>query len=225
MHRNIYQALLCALGIVAVSAPFQAKATVVDLVNSDTGWINGAFFQTTDIQPTGTGVFEPFLTIQAKGSEQGYNGTNGNFDTKRVSKWNHEIRLSDLHATSIGDVAYYSFVIDINEPNSGSAPLISLTSLKIYTSTTIQDITSTDANGNFNGLLGTLQYDLGIGNSVAYLDTENGSGSGDIAFFIPVSLFSDASPDDFVYVYEQFTGTSGGFEETSILNAQPIVSK
>ncbi len=36
-------------------------------------FLDGAFFQQIDPQATGTGVLDPFLTIQGNGSERGYN--------------------------------------------------------------------------------------------------------------------------------------------------------
>ncbi|MEY2439753.1 MAG: hypothetical protein QOI34_1138, partial [Verrucomicrobiota bacterium] len=106
-----------------------AHATLLDLGSSGSGTVGGAFFSTTSIQPTGTGVFDPFLTIQASPTEQGYNSSTGNFDTKREPVWNHEIKLSDLRATTINGTDYFGFVVDINEPNGSKAP-ISLDGLK-----------------------------------------------------------------------------------------------
>ncbi len=212
--------LACAALALTVSA---SQATVLDLGSSGSGSVGGAYFSTTSIQPTGTGVFDPFLTIQNSPTEQGYNGSNGNFDTKRVPQWNHEILFSDLRAQTINGTQYFGFVVDVNEPG-GSKALISLDSLKLWTSSTIQTSTSTDANGNFNGSLGNLAFDLGAGNSVRYDDQQHGSGSGDINIFIPVSDFAGVKPTDYVYMYQAWgsaDNSEGGFEETAI--AQGIV--
>src|SRR4051812_32392819 len=170
------------LAVAALAVSGSLNAAVLDLGSSGSGDLAGAFFATTDIHPTGTGVFDPFLTVQANPMEQGYNGSNNNFDTKRVPQWNHEIKLSDLQVTTMNGIQYYGFVVDINEPNGGSKSLISLDGLRLYTSSTIQTNTSTDANGLFNGSLGTLVYDLGA-NSVHYNDKQHGSGSGDLDIF------------------------------------------
>ena len=208
--------LACAALALTVTA---TQATVLDLGSSGSGSVGGAFFSTTDIQPTGTGVFDPFLTIQNTPTEQGYNGSNGNFDTKRVPVWNHEILFSDLRAQTINGTQYFSFIVDVNEPNGGPKSLISLDSLKIWTSSTIQGSTSTDANGNFNGSLGNLVFDMGAGNSVKYNDQQHGSGSGDINIFIPVSDFAGVQSTDYVYMYQAWGSSDvsdGGFEETAI---------
>jgi hypothetical protein len=66
------QALLTLVGTAAFAAA--APATALDLVNAgDSGFVNGAFFQQVPDQSTGTGVIEPFLRVQANGTEQGFN--------------------------------------------------------------------------------------------------------------------------------------------------------
>jgi hypothetical protein len=196
-----------------------AHATVIDLTTSSSGTLDGGLFQLANTQPAGTGVFEPFLTIQNKVTEQGYNSSTGNFDTKREPVWNHEIKLSDLNATTINNVQYYSFEVDINEPNGTPKNLISLNRFTVSTSPTVQTTTSTDASGVFNGSLGTLRYDSGAGNAVYINDVNHGSGQSDLSIYIPVSAFGDALPTDNVYVYEYWGvnfNTEGGFEETRL---------
>src|SRR5438105_2607370 len=162
---------LSALLIAGVSLLIatNARATVVDLGSNGSGEVNGALFEVVGPQPTGTGVFDPFLTVQNDPWEQGYNSGTGNFDTKRDPQWNHEIQFKDLQVTTVNGIAYFGFLVDVNEPN-GSKAGISLNGLRIYTSSTLQTSTSTDANGFFNGSLGTLRYDLGA-NSILYTDT------------------------------------------------------
>ena len=154
------------------------------------------------------------MSIQNTGAEQDYNSSVDNFDTKRVPQWNHELQLGELQATMIGNVAYYTFLIDINEPNGGAKSTVSLDAFKIWISPTFQSSTSTDALGHFNGSLGNLVFDLG-NNSVTYNDQNSGSGSCDIKILVPVSLLANANPTDYIYVYERFSGAQGGFEETS----------
>ena len=211
--RNLIVVCL-ALALSAAAAP----AAVLNLGSSGEGYLAGAYFSTTDIQPTGTGVFQPFLTLQNSPWEQGYNSSTGNFDTQREPQWNHEIQLQDLRATTIGGIAYYGFVVDINEPNAKSTSWISLDGLKIFVSSTLQNSTSVDGNGFFNGSLGTLVFDLGD-NSVRYNDQQRGSGSGDLNIFIPVSLFDGFLPTDYIYMYQRWGNTDwsqAGFEETAL---------
>src|SRR4051794_28816052 len=179
MIKRNFAAALVAAGMFALVGI--ANATVVDLGSSRSGTVNGAIFQTNNDHPTGTGVYNPFLTVQNSPWEQGYNSSVGNFDTKREPQWNHEIKFSDLQTTTINGTAYFGFSVDINEPG-GSKAGISLDALKVFTSSSLQSSTSTNSSGFFNGSLGTLRYDLG-NNQVMYNDQNTGSGGGDINIF------------------------------------------
>jgi len=206
----------CAAALLGSAA---AHATTIDLMSVSSGTLNGGIFSLANNQPTGSGVYDPFLTIQNNVTEQGYNSSTGVFDTKREPVYNHELQLSQLNATTVNGVQYYTFNVDINEPNGGSKATISLDSLKIFTSPTIQTSTSTDSTGLFNGSLGTLRYDSGSGNAVLIKDINSGSGQSDLAIFIPVSDFAGASGTDNVYVYQYWGkefNTEGGYEETTI---------
>jgi hypothetical protein len=69
-------ALIATLGLAAFALAPSAEAIVVNLANSNEGTINGAIFQFTQPQPTGTGVINPFLRLHGtgnQGEEQGYN--------------------------------------------------------------------------------------------------------------------------------------------------------
>ena len=216
MKRNL--TIICT-AIAALCGSGTINAAVLDLGSNGSGDINGAFFAVSGQAPAGTGVFDPFMTVQASPTEQGFNSSQDNFDTKRVPQWNHEIRLSDLSVTTINNTAYYGFVVDVNEPNGGNKAGISLDGLRLFTSSTLQFSNSTDANGNFNGSLGALRYDLGA-NSVLYNDQHHGSGQADISIFIPVSDFAGAGANDYVYMYQRWGNadpSEGGFEETAIL--------
>ncbi|MDQ6625769.1 MAG: hypothetical protein M3Y69_06475, partial [Verrucomicrobiota bacterium] len=80
-------ALSALFGAAALLTAATSHATVLDLTTADSGTINGAYFSKNYQQPAGSGVIQPFLTIQAKGVEQGYNSANGNFDTKRAPQF------------------------------------------------------------------------------------------------------------------------------------------
>lgn len=218
---------LAAVLALSATAPI-ASAAIYDLNASGTVVVptvfGDAIFTVDYTQPTGTGVFDPFLTIQANGVEQGYNSSTSNFDTKREPQWNHELKLSDLTTTTVNGVQYYSFLLDINEPNSSAKSMISLDSLKIFTSSSLQgSVTDVET-------LGTKRFDLDLPSDsyIKYDDMNSGSGQADIAFFIPTSYFltgpNAASGTDYVYMYQKFGSnysadltltTEGGFEETS----------
>ncbi|MEP6936984.1 MAG: hypothetical protein ABI871_02840 [Chthoniobacterales bacterium] len=223
---NIAAIVAAGLGLTAT-----AQATVVDLTGSnDSGTIAGAQFVYTAQQPTGTGVIDPFLRLQATPTEQGYNTSaatpQGPFDDK-AGIWTHDIQLSDLQAStvSLNGTQYFKLLLDVNEPNSAS--LISLDKLQIYTSPTASQTTTNVSS------LGVLRYDLdSAGDSYVLIDAarNHGSGSGDIYAYIPVANFAGASSSDYVYLFSRFgdqeaadATSAGGFEEWSIVkNVTPV---
>ncbi len=97
----------------------------------------GVTFFVDHLQPSGTGVLDPFVRIQAKDSEQGYN-TSGrplNFDTKNPLNYTHDLAIGSLEAVN----GAYEFILDIGENNSGPGnnkpndnSLLSLDGVKLY---------------------------------------------------------------------------------------------
>ncbi len=233
IKRNFTSAALIAAGMLV--AGNMAQAIIVDLEHTDSGFAGGpapALFQETFQQPTGTGVIQPFLTIQANGQEQGYNtsGTPAPFDVKRQPQYTHDIQFSDLQstATTINGVAYFQILLDVNEPD-GAKSIITLDTLQIYTSAVGSQTTTNVMT------LGTLRYDLDAnGDNQVRIDASrnHGSGSGDVNIFIPVSNFAGTAPTDYVYLYAIFgqadtmqnpDGSQGGFEEFSLVtNVTPV---
>jgi hypothetical protein len=231
IKRKITAALIAAAAFAGSSV---AQATVVDLINNDQGTITNAYgtaiFQFTQPQPTGTGVIQPFLRVQASPSEQGYNTSGGTPFDDKAGPWTHDIQFSDLQSTAVNvnGTTYFKILVDLNEPN-GSKSTISLDHLSFYTSAT-GSATTTNISS-----LGTLRYDLDAGgdNQVLFDAARNhGSGSGDAYLYIPASAFAGTNPNDFVYMYVAFgaadtmtnpDGTAGGFEEfTLVQNLTPV---
>jgi hypothetical protein len=224
---KIIAASLVAAGMTAFCAA--ANATVIDLTgNNDSGSTNGAQFNWTPEQPTGTGVIEPFVRIQADGSEQGYNTSGGTPFDEKAGIWTHDIQFSDLKTTTItiNGADYFQLLLDVNEP-SGNKSLISLDRLEFYTSD-VGSKTTTDVAS-----LGTLRWSLdGAEESYVILDASrnHGSGSGDMFAYIPTSAFAGVSDTDFIYMFSRFGdqvaadgSTEGGFEEWSLINNMSAV--
>ena len=135
-------------------------------VSAVTGTVGGAItntmgtviFARDSTQPSGTGVFNPFLRLDCKGNgcdEQGYNtsgikgdASNG-YTTRKVLdnmtpvNWTHDVLISTLQLDSTGK--YYQFKLDINEPGNANA-LLSLDGVRLY---------STSAPGQFDQTLDT----------------------------------------------------------------------
>ena len=228
-----FKSLIClviALLVLGISIPAMAAPTIVDLTFAGaTGTINGAIYEQYTPQPTGTGVFEPFLRIQtgSAGSEAGYN-TDGSpvwAETKGPagSNWCHSVLLSDVGI----DSGYRVFRLDIDEAAGASAHPLSLDVLKIYLEAT------PNITGNPVTSLTNLVYDMDlgdVGNRVDLSYTLNGnqpgggSGQGDMLAYIPDSLFTGAN--QYVYLYAVLGTTAeanDGPEEWSHLVGTPVI--
>jgi hypothetical protein len=175
-------------------------------------------FEFDDMQPAGSGVLEPIVRIQAKGTEEGYNTSNRAFPFDEVppaGTFTRDLRFGELAATD----GLYQFVLDSAEPRGGSKSLLSLDALQIYISDTGSQNTA------ILGDLGTLIYDLDAGeDSTVLMDaaaaSAPGNGVSDVLVSIPTSIFAGVSPDDFVILYSRFGDTDsseGGFEEWSVV--------
>lgn len=214
--QRVFSALVSAA--LALAATSTASAVTYNLntlgtVAIDT--VDGRAYFTTDFTKTeGTGVIRPFLSIQGNGTESGFNISQGVLDTKRNGQYTVTQRVSDLQTVNVDGVSYYSFLLDINEPNNSNST-ISIESIKIYTSsklyTSLESLSSK----------GTLQFDLDglTPTTLVYNDRNSGSGQGDIAFFIPVSAVAGVPSDHYFYMYQEFGGgsaqTGSGYEETT----------
>lgn len=206
------------VAITIVFATTTVRATVVDLANSNSGSIGGAFFQFTPQQPTGTGVIQPFLRVQNDPMEQGYNTSGGTPFDDKAGPWTHDLTFADLQTTTVtlNGTGYFKLLLDVNEPG-GTKSLISLDSLQFYTSP-VGSQTTTNVSS-----LGTLRYSFGATDSVILDASRNsGSGSGDMYAYIPTSAFAGTSSSDFVYMYVRFGNadpSQAGFEEWALVVA------
>src|SRR5262249_23923712 len=119
---------------------------------------------------------------------------------------------------------YREFHLDLNE--SGSAPLITLDSLQLFSSSSA---TLTGYNGiGFNSGSSTLLYDLdgdhGTDTSVLLTDWNSGGGHGDYKVDIPDSYFP-TSGNPYIYLYSAFSQSDSGFEEWYVTKAAaPVIA-
>ena len=213
--------LLCTAIAAFISA--STRAAIVDLSSSLTanGSINGALFFATDQQPAGTGFIDPFLRVQSKPFEQGYNTDGGfPFDDKNPHNFQHSVQLSSLAQFDVDGTQYFKFMLDANQSGQ-SNHTFTLTQLQFYTSNDpAQTTTAFAVDGTLP--LGHLAYNLNIGGGTdnSVITTSTGSGKFDAIVFVPVSFFN--ATDRFVYLYFAGKG-NGGFEEwTAAGNVAPI---
>jgi len=202
-----------------------AEVTLNLALSSPQDGLNGALFYSTDIQPTGTGVIQPFVRIQGKPTEAGYN-TDGpiEFDTKDHTgqNWTHSITLSQVPIVTIGGVQYREFLLDINETDSKAGRFLSMNEFEVYLSDTnvLTGFNTTTHTFSTPGTATTnLVYDLDAGvngDQLVRMDYSqaSGSGSGDMFVYIKNSLFVGSGP--YVYLYSKFgtpDASDAGFEE------------
>jgi hypothetical protein len=222
---NSLSALILAAGSILIAT--SAQATLIDLTTDPnaTGTIDGAIFTATQQQPAGTGFIDPFLRIQEKDFEQGYNTDGGfPFDDKDPHQYQHSLLISSLTPTTLNGTQYYVFMLDSNQTgNSFSSHTISLDALQLYTSNNPSQTTITfNANGTLN--LGTLVYNLDLSGNNAVKATALGSGKADLFAYIPVSAIT--TTDQYLYLYSAFGNTipsSAGFEEWTFLPGLAVV--
>jgi hypothetical protein len=176
---------------------------------------NGVIWQIIDTQPVGTGVFEPFLRLQNRGTESGLNTDAKNVLDNKDGIWTHSVLWSTVGTVELNGISYYPLTLDINESKSKSGRYLSLDVLQLF-SGTMPDATSTDDL--------TQLFDAGDTVLLNYA-LNSGSGEGDLEVFIPTSLFTD--PTGYFYLYSEFGGVgkqykgmdfgaSAGFEEWSV---------
>ncbi len=223
--------------LLAASSQQNLFAVEYDLTPSGTQSYNvaGAYggtavFSDFFTQPAGTGVFEPFLTIDANGQtstttrtiEQGYNtaGFTALYLDQLRPQWNRQVRVGDLAQINRGGVLYYAFLLDANEPG-GAKSLISVDNVRIYTSSSdntalVQnDITKLDLlgtkrwalndptknpDGTFN-IANWIKLDAAQENVDAGGISNGGSGKSDMIAYIPKTAFGTALPTDYLWFY------------------------
>ncbi len=217
----------CSLGaVITLSLAGAVQAASVDLTGGTGSSTRSTMrsFEFAEHQPTGTGVFKPFLQIANVADQpDGYN-TSGDpipsqFEVQSggSSPHTHDLVFGNIGTVERGGTDYLLFLLDINEPG-GAKGKLSLDTLQIYTSAT-GSLTPTNPAD-----LGDLRYDLDDGEDSYILmdgNLSHGSGSSDMAFYIPLSKFSGVNDSDFLYLYTQFGQQAGyeaeygGFEEFS----------
>ena len=225
--------LVCAgvaLATAALCGPTQAAE--VDLITGSSGSANGTLYLRDDAQPTGTGVFQPFLRVQGNGNEATEEGYNANFGPKsevpfdeKVGTWTHSLLFSDLHKTTIDGFEYFEFLLDLDEPNSEDKWPISLDSVLIWNTGADELVEPfTDDLTDF----GTPLYDMDVGadgDSSVMMDGSrtHGNGQSDMAMYILADLFDGVDANDHITFYSLFGILSpptfqvdGSFEEWAV---------
>lgn len=186
------------------------------------GAINDAIFRQFDAQPTGTGVINSFVRLQAPNAkatvQQGYNTDYRKlqFDENTSPQFTRSLQLRDVPVVNFNGVRYREFLLDINQ--KASQPYLSLDELRLFAGDAPNlhgyDPVTRQLAGRFDPV-----YDLDAGaDNWIRLDARlnQGSGKGDMLAYIPDAAFASAGADAYVYLYSKFgvnaTGNAG-FEE------------
>ena len=220
---NMKARTISLLGILIIVAGFvvsgpAAQGTLVDLTTGPdaSGEIDGALFFATQQQPAGTGYIDPFLRIQQKNFEQGYNTDGGfPFDDKTPHNYQHSLYIPDLTATIFNGTPYLVFMLDSNQNgNSFTEHTIEMTSLQIFTTNDPNQTTESFTAGGILALNGTLVYNLDATGDNTVKATALGSGKANFFMYIPVSLVQTG--ELYLVLYSAFGNdipADGGFEE------------
>lgn len=224
-----------ALGIVVLAlSASSAQAGVCSLTGSlgSTCTFNGAIFTNpANSVNVGTGLINPFLSIQNDPIEAGFN-TDASplpLDTKRPN-FTNALLVNEVGVVTIAGIDYLEFLLDINEPNNIKS-LIKLIEFRIYTGDA-SAATATDLTGL------TLQYDMDLGDLTNQVDLDAnffpGSGIGvDMYTYVPLAPFLGLGAKNLV-LYAKFGDadktnpltSNGGFEEyyTNDANIRPCAT-
>jgi PEP-CTERM motif-containing protein len=216
-------------GIVVFAGCLSASAApiVCDLTTATTCTIGDGIFSVYEVHPSGTGVIDSFVRMQNKVTEQGYNTSHRDvqFDEKTDPNHTRDLQLTDVGTTIIDGIAYATFYLDINEPAEKSKEPLTLDQLEIFTSNSSNLAGYSGVANTSSGSLGgaTKIYDMDAsGDSyvqLSYNQIGHGSGSSDMVFYLPMSLFTN----QYVNLFSQFGNIDGaptkygtsqaGFEE------------
>ena len=199
--------LAAILALFACVSLVRLSAVPYDLTLGGSQVINGALFTTTGLQSTGTGLIDPFLTLQANGTEVGLNSNSANNKLFGATKSGN---TSDVVLADLGiQEGFVGFLLDINQTSAN--PQILFDTFKVYTRTGSITDGSQDTLADLNDAI--LRYDLGANSLLLNYNLNPGSGGGDLLIFLPTSMFLGATLADNLYVVAGFSGSNSGFEE------------
>ncbi|MDD2852709.1 MAG: PEP-CTERM sorting domain-containing protein [Desulfuromonadaceae bacterium] len=197
-----------ALTASALATPIELDLTTL----GSSGFINGAKFLQGTINPTGTGVYEPFLRLQANGTEQGFNTSADKVLDNKAGIWTKDLFAEIIPSITVDGKQYREIRLDINENNNGTGRYLSLDSLEIY----LQDTGGISSKSGLTNL--KYSMDTATVDNFVKLDYTLAPGSGwdDMSVLLPEEIFADISANRYFYLYSGFGvnfRSDAGFEE------------
>jgi len=242
MLNHLYYRAFC-LALFASASAFTlatARADTVSLLASATQSFSAnssnTLFSLSDIQPAGSGVFNPFVRIQNTGMEQGYNTalTGSTMNDASNGPANPLIPMDSV----VDQNNHINLALDYNEGGATKKSPITLENLTLVISTNpnksgpgnltpwaIQSIPHDTGDVTIYNMAGTTRTDAGhVGNAFnIFLDANDnlasgngGSGQADLLVQLDVSslhLGGLLDANHYLYVYSRFSGDDAGYEE------------
>lgn len=194
--------------------------TAIDLTSGGTVDVNGGILSTANQASTGTGVIDSFVRISTNDPcAQGYNtGARPlEYDENNSPTFTRDLSLDAVPVVIINGIAYYEFLLDINQLNN--SPLLSLESVELWQSNTTS-LTGFLPGSGFSGVADdVMAWSMdGAGDVFASLNysLNSGSGSGDLFLYAPTARFSALT---YVYLFSRFGDhetDNDGFEEWAV---------
>jgi hypothetical protein len=211
---SVLAAMLAIFAMLTLGAIYVWAITEIDVTGADAQFdYNGTIFVQGPLPTSsGTGLIDPFLTVDGAGNQQittGYN-TDGEaeFDTLTGGDRTHSLSLAAIPELEIDGTLYKEFVLDINKAPGGS-PYLAMNALELY-------LTDNPSITDYP-FAGTATNIFDLGDAVVLMDysLESGSGASDLTWLVPVTLFyplsaeedcSYGSPDcdTYVVMYNQY---------------------
>lgn len=169
-------------------------------------------------QASGTGIFDPFVRLQASPTEQGFNtDANVTLDAKAGS-WTHAIKVNaiplvDCDGAGPGTATCWELFNDINESNT--AKRISLNDVQIFfTNSAVLSGYTPGSPPTFSSPAGNVTTEeYSFHGDILINDVNQGSGRGDLRYLVPTAGHTwDAST--YFVLYSKWgttTGSAGNF--------------
>jgi len=232
--KSAIAAALLAAGTLIAASGVAGADTIIDLTtggSTGTGTaVIGGSFRVDQISPPGTGVIDPFLRIQANGSEQGYNTDASPEYNALAGTFTHALQLSEIPIATLGGVAYLEFLLDINQNTGGTNEFLSLNQIQIFQSAV--DVGT--SNDTLIGATATAPPLIAFAGATEVFRMNNptdpnieirlnadlnpGTAAGDMFLYVRASSFAN-SPNSYILLYSQFgtppgpAGSNGSYEQ------------
>jgi hypothetical protein len=219
-----YKLMLGLGAILFVCTSTNALATTLDVSGSGaSGVINVSKIFHIDLdESSGTGVFTPFVRIQAHGNDpldqEGYN-TDGTlrFDTQPPINFSHSLLLNEIPVVKFGGISFLEFALDMGEAGNDTSEdhFLDLTDGQFFLNS-LGNLSPTtfDGSGVLTGL-GSYVYrlDSNADNKIILGDLNSGNGRMDYLWYIPAASFVGDPNTTFVYFYSSYKRAGDGFDE------------